>query len=159
EEKATLQPRLLTIEPAAVVLHDRWERTQLVVTGQLGPGQVCDLTARVTFSVHRPDVAEVSSKGIVMPKGNGETVVVVRFGNQEASASVRVEGMETPQPVSFARHVIPALTKAGCNAGACHGTPTGKNGFRLSLRGYDPALDYFSLTREFDGRRVHVQEP
>ncbi|HUR55642.1 MAG TPA: hypothetical protein VMZ71_16010, partial [Gemmataceae bacterium] len=59
-----------------------------------------------------------------------------------------------PPPVSFSREVVPALTKAGCNAGACHGSPTGKNGFRLSLRGYDPALDIHTLTRELGGRRI-----
>jgi hypothetical protein len=62
-------------------------------------------------------------------------------------------------PVSFRRGVVPALTKAGCNAGACHGTPTGKNGFRLSLRGYDPASDHHSLTREFAGRRIDRHDP
>ena len=58
------------------------------------------------------------------------------------------------EPVSFAREVVPILTKAGCNAGACHGNPTGKNGFRLSLRGYDPAIDIQSLTKELGGRRI-----
>jgi hypothetical protein len=57
-------------------------------------------------------------------------------------------------PVSFAREVIPIFTKAGCNSGSCHGTPTGKNGFRLSLRGYDGALDIHTLTREMGGRRI-----
>jgi hypothetical protein len=55
--------------------------------------------------------------------------------------------------------VEPVLTRAGCNAGACHGTPTGKNGFRLSLRGYDPALDAFTLLREFQGRRLNLLDP
>lgn len=58
------------------------------------------------------------------------------------------------EPVSFTREVIPILTKAGCNSGTCHGTPTGKNGFRLSLRGYDGALDIHTLTREMGGRRL-----
>src|SRR5262245_53004964 len=62
-------------------------------------------------------------------------------------------------PVSFRRDVIPAFTAAGCNAGACHGSPTGKNGFRLSLRGYDPASDHTMLTREFDGRRLNRDTP
>lgn len=58
------------------------------------------------------------------------------------------------EPVSLTRDVIPILTKAGCNSGTCHGTPTGKNGFRLSLRGYDIALDIHTLTREMGGRRI-----
>src|SRR5258708_658942 len=64
-----------------------------------------------------------------------------------------------PDPVSFRREVVPALTKLGCNAGACHGTPTGKNGFRLSLRGYDPALDNATLAREHEGRRIDRLDP
>ncbi len=62
-------------------------------------------------------------------------------------------------PVSFRHEVEPILTRAGCNAGACHGTPSGKNGFRLSLRGYDPALDIVSLTREVQARRLDRLEP
>ncbi len=61
--------------------------------------------------------------------------------------------------VSFSREVIPVLTRAGCNAGACHGTPTGKNGFRLSLRGYDPHLDFQNLTRDAAGRRINGTDP
>ena len=60
---------------------------------------------------------------------------------------------------SFRYAVLPILTQAGCNAGTCHGTPTGKNGFRLSLRGFDPELDYNVLTREFDGRRINPMHP
>jgi hypothetical protein len=64
-----------------------------------------------------------------------------------------------PVPVDFATQVIPALSKAGCNAGACHGTPSGKNGFRLSLRGYLPEQDYPSLTRDMQGRRIDRLRP
>lgn len=63
------------------------------------------------------------------------------------------------EPVSLTREVIPILTKAGCNSGTCHGTPTGKNGFRLSLRGYDTALDVHTLTREMGGRRIDPIAP
>ena len=62
-------------------------------------------------------------------------------------------------PVSFTQEVQPILTRAGCNQGACHGTPTGKNGFRLSLRGYDPVLDETTLTREAMSRRLNPLQP
>lgn len=61
--------------------------------------------------------------------------------------------------VSFLHDVVPILTREGCNSGACHGTPSGKNGFRLSLRGYDQALDYQSLTRDAEGRRINRLQP
>src|ERR1700722_10242406 len=61
--------------------------------------------------------------------------------------------------VDFERHVMGLLSKSGCNAGSCHGSFQGKNGFRLSLFGYDPSLDYASLTRDNLGRRVHLIKP
>ena len=54
---------------------------------------------------------------------------------------------------------FPIFTRYGCNQGACHGKGAGQNGFRLSLRGYAPELDYHWLTREFDGRRVCPDAP
>jgi hypothetical protein len=60
---------------------------------------------------------------------------------------------------SFRNHVIPILTRLGCNSGACHGAAAGKNGFKLTLRGYDPELDFSVLTRQALGRRVNKNEP
>jgi hypothetical protein len=60
---------------------------------------------------------------------------------------------------SFGNHVIPMMTKVGCNSGACHGALAGKGGFKLSLRGYDPAADHFTMTRQVLGRRVDLVEP
>ena len=65
-------------------------------------------------------------------------------------------GLDVP---SFRNDVIPVLTKAGCNSGACHGALAGKNGFKLSLRGYDPETDHQVLTREALGRRVVMAAP
>src|SRR4051794_40381207 len=73
--------------------------------------------------------------------------------------SARARAEDRQAPVSFVREVLPVLTRQGCNAGACHGTPSGKNGFRLSLRGYDPALDIASLTRDAHGRRIDPVTP
>ena len=60
---------------------------------------------------------------------------------------------------SFRNQVIPLLTRAGCNSGACHGALAGKGGLKLSLRGYDPEADHFVLTRQALGRRVNTAEP
>ena len=46
------------------------------------------------------------------------------------------------------------LTRAGCNQGSCHGAAAGKNGFRLTLRGYGPEVDYDALTRQARARRI-----
>ena len=67
--------------------------------------------------------------------------------------------LDKPHATSFRNEVIAALNVGGCNAGACHGTPSGKNGFKLSLRGFDPAADYLQLTRDVLGRRTDRQQP
>jgi hypothetical protein len=78
--------------------------------------------------------------------------VAAPFGT---AAQLEVLPLSDARPVSFRRQVIAVLTQAGCNAGACHGTPSGKNGFRLSLRGYLPDVDYDNLTHDMHGRRVN----
>jgi hypothetical protein len=155
----SVQLNRLVVEPYEIALHGRWDRYQLVVSGSFDNNQVRDLTGIATYAVESPSIVQVTPQGVVVPLANGRTSVVIRTGKLELKVPVQVDGMDSPQPVSFRRHVLPLLTRSGCNAGACHGTPTGKNGFRLSLRGYDPALDIGSLTRDTHGRRLNVQDP
>jgi len=61
--------------------------------------------------------------------------------------------------VSFRQDVMPILARAGCNQGACHGNLNGKGGFKLSLRGEDPAADLATLTREMLARRTDPIHP
>ncbi len=75
------------------------------------------------------------------------------------TAKVVVSGMNRPFEWSFRNHVEPMLAKLGCNSGACHGALAGKGGFRLSLRGYDPATDYFNIVKQDRGRRVELSDP
>src|SRR5690349_9061314 len=63
------------------------------------------------------------------------------------------------RPISFVRDVSPALTKAGCNAGACHGSFQGRGGFRLSLLGFDPDFDHEVLSKASRSRRVVPTAP
>ena len=91
-------------------------------------GSVQDQTRSVEWVSSNPSVASVTPKGRVIPKGNGTATIVARKGSLEASTTVKVEGMDQPARVSFRRDVIPAFSQAGCNTGACHGTPTGKGG-------------------------------
>jgi hypothetical protein len=60
---------------------------------------------------------------------------------------------------TFRNDVLPVLTRAGCNAGKCHGAASGKDGFRLSLYGFDPAGDHYRLTAEQVGRRINLADP
>ena len=64
-----------------------------------------------------------------------------------------------PAAATFETNVEAVLAKAGCSLGTCHGNATGKGGFKLSLRGFDPDFDHAALTREQFGRRLNLLEP
>ena len=85
--------------------------------------------------------------------------MVVRAGGHSTLVPISVVGLSEPAPVSFRNKVVAAMSVGGCNIGACHGTPSGKNGFRLSLRGHDSAADYLQLTRDVHGRRTDRMDP
>ena len=131
------QPAGLAIEPGRIELINKRTQQQLLVTGKYSGDEVRDLTAAATFASSNPAVAKVEGS-VVLPVGNGEAVVTATVAGQTASVPVLVKNIEAPAPVSFKNETQMALTKAGCNMGACHGSPSGKGGFRLSLRAYDP---------------------
>ena len=68
-------------------------------------------------------------------------------------------GTEYAGPCDFVHDVAPVLSRVGCNAGTCHGSAQGKNGFKLSLRGYDPIFDVRALTDDQAGRHINVASP
>ncbi len=145
----------ISILPRVSLLSGRRATQQLIATSRATDGSIQDATRSVEWFTRDPAIAVVSAKGRVTPRGNGTAKIVARLGSQEFDATVRVEAMERSAPVSFRRDVIPAFSQAGCNMGACHGTPTGKGGFRLSLRGYLPDQDFTLLSRESGGRRIN----
>ena len=91
----------------------------------------------------RPGDRDGLAQGAGRPQANGTATIVAAAGSVEVEDDRRrSRGWSSPAPVSFRNDVIPAFSQAGCNMGACHGTPTGKGGFKLSLRGYLPDQDY-----------------
>lgn len=149
-------PTSVAIGPESPPLRGRHSTRQMIATGRYADGSVRDLTRLLFWTSLDPAVATVSDRGQVFPRGNGTATIVARHGSIESSAVVKVQQMDQPAPVSFRRDVIPAFSQAGCNTGACHGTPTGKGGFRLSLRGYLPDQDFLTLSREAGGRRINI---
>lgn len=74
-------------------------------------------------------------------------------------ASAAADAAAERDRLTFIRDVMPILNYSGCTAGACHGSAKGKNGFKLSLRGYDPEFDYRALLFEVSGRRFNRAVP
>ncbi len=120
---------------------------------------VGDVTGRAVFAVDNPRVAVVDRDGFVRPVGDGLATITATVDGRIARAAVSVEESGRDEPWSFRHHVEAVLTRQGCNAGACHGAAAGKNGFRLTLRGYGPEIDYATLTRQSLGRRVVKTAP
>jgi hypothetical protein len=153
------QPAAVVVQPAAITLSGPQAMQQIVVTGRYASGPERDLTHLADLSIETADLVDLGPGGFLLPKKNGTTNLVVKAGPQTVRVPVTVKDLEKPQPVSFRHSLIAALNVGGCNQGACHGTPSGKGGFKLSLRGFDPAADYIQLTRDVLGRRSDRQAP
>src|SRR6202041_2045882 len=97
--------------------------------------------------------------GTVTAQGDGSAAITVRVGALEAKVPITVKEFAAGVPVHFANQVVPIFTKLGCNSGGCHGKASGQNGFRLSLLGFEPSVDYETLVREGRGRRLFPAVP
>ncbi len=157
--KAIGQPSALVIQPDRILLNGPRATQQLVISGRYADGNLRDLTHLADVSVEAADVIALDAERFLTARKNGTTNLVVKAGPHVVKVPVVVQNVAQPQPVSFRNEVIAALNVGGCNQGACHGTPSGKNGFKLSLRGYDPASDYVQLTHDVLGRRTDRQHP
>ncbi len=150
-----LAAQTLTVLPPSVNLGTPESRQQLIAEATVDDRQE-DWTAKVKWSSSNPQVATVDEHGLLKPVSDGDAVI---SANDKGSARVHVANVNAPFTWNFRNNVIPVLTKSGCNSGACHGALAGKNGFKLTLRGYDPEVDYDTLTRQAVGRRVSLAEP
>ncbi len=152
------EPVSVSAFPVAVHLSGNRSRQRIVLTGTYSGDEVRDLTRHAEFTVADPAIVAVEN-GVVFPRANGETTIKLLVTDRETTVKVSVSDFEQLSDVSFGNEVLAALTRASCNMGACHGSPSGKGGFRLSLRGYDPALDIMTLRTEYFGRRTNILEP
>lgn len=159
-EKAAPQPLSLTIPTGDVHLKGRRDSAQVIVSGILPGERRADFTRAVSFSTSDPSIVKISKTGQLLPANDGVATIKAQLGDKlSTTIKVTVSGMKQPDTVSFRNDVVPAFSQANCNMGACHGTPTGKGGFKLSLRGYLPDQDYTILSREAGGRRIDVFAP
>ena len=148
-------PVSLVVQPETIRLAGPRAMRQILVTGRYSDGSERDLTHFCDLQVEAPDLVKISRGGLLRPQRVGETALVIQAGERTARVPIVVTDFDKPQPVSFRHEFIAALNVAGCNAGACHGIPSGRGGFKLSLRGYDPAADFIELTNSAQGRRTN----
>jgi len=157
-QKAAAPPREIKILPSDIPLNGPRASQRVVVEALFDDGHQEDVTAQAKISSANPLVAALDL-GFVKPASDGEATLRASFQGHEATAQVRVKDSAAPFVWSFRNHVLPVMTKMGCNSGPCHGAAAGKNGFKLTLRGYDPEVDYYTLTRQSLARRTERLEP
>jgi hypothetical protein len=154
-----LRPVKLVVTPESAVLTGPEARQSLLVTATFGDGTERDVTGEARFDVRTAGVVKVAANGQAQAVGDGKAPVTAAFGGLKATASLEVKDAAKPFVWSFRNDVISVLSKAGCSMGSCHGAAAGKNGFRLTLRGYDPDLDYDRLLHEAGARRINRAVP
>ena len=153
------EPVALDIAPKTITLCEARAGQQVLVTARYANGSVRDLTPFCEWGATDSNVVAVTEHGFVTAIADGETMLDIRVGDEAVSIPVTITNSQQPRPVSFRREVMPVLSSAGCSDIRCHGAPSGKNGFRLSLWGSDPRLDYEQLTRDGSGRRTNAFAP
>ncbi len=149
----------IRILPDVVALSTSESSQTLIVQSRAGDEFTQQVSQEISWSSGDPAIATVSEEGLVSPVSNGHVIVTATVGDQQATATVVVSNVDQPFAWSYRNHVLPVLTKLGCNSGACHGALAGKGGFRLTLQGYDPPTDHFNITQQDQGRRIELADP
>jgi Protein of unknown function (DUF1553)/Protein of unknown function (DUF1549)/Bacterial Ig-like domain (group 2) len=147
KEQAEAVPlRQLKILPTSLSLTIPRLNQRLVVEGTYVDGHHEDLTSKARITSSNPQIALIDKEYYVHPESDGQATITAEYQGHQAAAPVAVKHFSNPFAWSFRNHVLPVMTKVGCNSGPCHGAAAGKNGFKLTLRGYDPETDYYTLT-------------
>lgn len=144
--------------PNSVQLKHPYDYAQVLLTAELDTGERIDATRLAQAEVPTA-LASMSPTGMVRPHADGAGELKFQLGGQLLAVPVAVSGQKEPFAASFVRDVQPIMSKLGCNAGTCHGSANGKNGFKLSLRGYDSLFDHRALTDDLAGRRFNRAAP
>jgi hypothetical protein len=158
---ASAEPADLTsvaVYPPDVTLATARGRQVFVVQATYADGITRDVTAEAKAALANPALAKLE-KNSLTPLADGATELKVEFGGRAVAVPVTVKDAKADRPISFKLDVMPVFMRAGCNQGSCHGAARGKDGFRLSLFGFDADGDHYRLTREMNGRRVNLALP
>jgi hypothetical protein len=147
----------LTVFPESLTINGVRDGRSLLITGKDAAGKLRDLSGEAQLTASGDAIA-LDRDGYVIPKTVGTGQVTVSAAGLSVQVPVEVKDV-SPAPVSFIGEIQPVLSKVGCNAGTCHGAQDGKNGFKLSLRGYDPVFDYRALVDDISGRRFNRAMP
>lgn len=157
---AAKAPELVDIKayPTNINLATKLDRQSVIVQALFSDSTTQDITDKVVMTIGNKALVSQEAN-VFRPLTDGQTDLKIAYQGKLLTLPVKVEKSTADQPVSFSMDIMPVFLKAGCNTGGCHGSARGKDGFRLSLFGFDPDGDYHRLTRELLGRRINIAVP
>ncbi len=138
----------VSIEPERIRFPSPGHSQRIVLSG----GTDCTATSS------DPEIVKVAANSLVA-LAPGRARIAVKCSEGAAEAAVDVGESNSAVGIGFERDILSILTTKGCNSSACHGSPAGQNGFKLSLYGSDPKLDHDMIVNGHGGRRVAPASP
>lgn len=148
----------LSLAPRSIEFSGLQRRQQLLVTAKTASGDVVDVTHDCRYGISDPLIAGLDGSVLVAAQ-RGSAQVTARYAGHTVRGTVRVGQVRTFPRIDFETHVAPLFSKLGCNSGGCHGKALGRKGFKLSVFGSEPDVDYRSLVSESRGRRLFPGAP
>ena len=146
------------VYPDSVHLSSALDSQRILVVANNHDGSSIDWIDKAVIRIADKTIVSYSN-GVLRPLTDGETHITVHARGNSLKIPITVTNATTTPDASFRLDILPIFTAAGCNAGTCHGQAKGKDGFHLSLFGYDPKGDHHALTHELPGRRINTAFP
>ncbi len=157
---AAQAPALASVQvfPPDINLFNSQARQTFVVQASYADGITREVTTQAKVTPVNAALLRLE-RNVVYPVADGATELKVEFQGKTVVVPVKIKDAKVERPISFKLDVMPIFMATGCNVGGCHGAARGKDGFRLSLFGFDPDGDHYRLTREINGRRINLALP
>ena len=150
----------MRFEPAGIVLAEPGLAQDFLVTAVDAIGREADVSRDCIVTSSAPEVVRVdAAPARLVGVGQGRAEVRAQCGSLSVKSDVRVGAGEREVAVSFATDIVSILTLKGCNGSACHGSPAGQGGFKLSLFGYDSGADHDAIVAARERQRVDLEDP
>jgi hypothetical protein len=148
----------LNVYPPDISLDTKADLQRYVVVATRDDGVTLDVTAQAAAKVVDANLCKLENHTLY-PQADGQTTLEIEYQGLKTAATIAIKDSTAERPISFQLDVMPVFMRTGCNTGSCHGAARGKDGFRLSLFGFDPQGDYYRLTREIGVRRINLASP
>lgn len=148
----------INVYPPGVKLNTKLDYQRFIVVATRDDGVTMDVTDDATVTLATDGLARLDGSTLY-PQADGDTTLQAEYHGHKASSTVNIKNATTDRPISFHLDVMPIFMRSGCNVGSCHGAARGKDGFGLSLFGFDPKGDYTRVTREESVRRINLAIP